>query len=815
VGSQTVDDIRSLENRLREIEEEKTRLLTRLAVLKAAESPLVACPVLGRPVSDRIPESTTEKINLFLKLFRCRESVYPKLWENRKKGTKGYSPACRKEWAPICHKPRIKCIDCSNKDFQPFDAVAADAHLRGQMTIGTYAIREDDTCVFLACDFDGPGWHVDIECYRTVGEQLGIQVAVERSRSGNGGHAWIFFVESVPARLARILGTLILARCNEIRHTIELESYDRFFPNQDFLPKGGFGNLIALPLQHGAREQDNSVFIDPFGQPHANQWEYLARVRRLSSPEVMSLVRDFLPSKLQLQSPEDDAALLTADNILENMKDDCLAEDSMTLAGRVLEIGYGAQIEIPLAGLSSRLISRLKRTASFPNPEFFKSQRMRMSTYRHRPFIFSGELQDDRLVLPRGVLEKATAILRKAGARVVVRDERLNRKGLAFTFTGTLGESQESAVNIMKKHDTGILSAPPGAGKTVMACAMVAHRKAPTLILVHRKQLVTQWRDRLMEFLGLGKKEIGTLAGTSKKRNGKLDIAMLQSLTRTEELEEIAGAYSQIIVDECHHIPAASFEAVMKRFPARYVLGLTATPYRKDRLEKILFHQCGPVRHEIRSADNGRLAKRVIIKETGFRLPDEAGPKPDYHALVHHLTTNALRTGLIAGDVIRALGEGRFPLLLSDRKNHLAQLAALITEGVQHKPALAGLRLLRMDGELSAKARVQVMADVHAALEQSTPVAILATASLIGEGFDLPELDTLVLAMPLSFKGRMVQYAGRLHRLAEGKTGVVVYDYVDSSCAVTLKMYRNRIKAYREMGYAIEQPADLLGPLSG
>ena len=808
------DIAESIETRLREIEKERTQLIAQLAELKT-KTPKSAAPQLGRPTLDSTPESPSDKIALFLKLFQCRESVFPKLWENHKKKTKGYSPVCKNEWAQdICRKPQVKCTVCEHRSFYPLNEKAVDAHLRGQMTIGTYAIREDDTCTFLACDFDEKGWRTDVECYRSMADGMGIQVGVEKSRSGNGAHAWIFFSCPVPARMARTLGTLILARCSEARHTIGLDSYDRFFPSQDFLPKGGFGNLIVLPLQKGPREQGNSLFTSPSGESYANQWEYLTQIRCLSLPELRQVIQDYLPARQQIQSPEDDASEITDENILsKSARVDQIPP--ATLAGKTLELGYGGQIEIPLEGLPSALITKLKRTASFPNPEFYKLQRMRMPIYPHKRFIFSGELRADSLILPRGVLEKATAVLTKAGATVVIRDERLNKKGLKVEFKGTLTDIQESALAAIKKTDTGILSAPPGTGKTVMACALIAKRRAPTLVLVHRQPLVVQWRDRLIQFLGIDKKDIGVLGGKKKNRTGKIDIAMLQSLTRTESLDEITQDYSQVIVDECHHIPATSFESVMKQFPARYVVGLTATPYRKDKLERILFQQCGPVRHEIKSADGGKLEKKVIFTETGFRLPEDAEPKPAYHVLAHYLTTDPKRNNLIAHDAMEALRACRFLLLISDRKDHLETLNALIEKGLgESSNAHKRPRLFRLNGELSAKARAQVLSDVETARTEGLAVGILATASLIGEGFDLPALDTLILAMPLSFKGRMVQYAGRLHRLAEGKTAVVVHDYVDSSSAMFLKMYRNRIKAYQEMGYQIEEPVGLLGPRS-
>ena len=809
-----------LERRLKELDRERHSIADRLQLLRTKKSIaapvelIVLCsrPLLGIPTSESIPTTPAQKIELFLKLFRCRESVYPKLWES-KAGKKGYSPACNNEWVPgVCGKPpkgKVKCTECSNQAFPPLDAVAVDRHLRGQIpAIGTYAIREDGTCTFLACDFDGKGWQLDVFIYQAVAREMGAEVLVERSRSGDGAHAWIFFSEPVPARMARALGTAILSRCGEVNHRVDLESYDRFFPNQDYLPRGGFGNLIALPLQKLPRDTGNSVFIGIDMQPVTDQWELLSKVHRLSLPEVRRLIDELLPKRSDKPKLDEDVSLSRDQSALESGS----SVSDILPSGTTITVSRGAQISIPLDGLPSKLVKKLKRCASFPNPAFYHRQRMRMETYPERRFLFSGELRIDELMLPRGVLEKATEILSSAGASVVIQDERIRGKRLALDFTGTLTPVQEEAIAALKKHDQGILVAPPGVGKTVMACALIAKRKVSTLVLVHRQPIMDQWKASIVRFLGMNPKEIGMLGGTKKKRTGKLDLVMMQTLANSQEMGEIAADYGQIIIDECHHIPATTFEDLMKQFPAKFVLGLTATPFRKDQLEKILFHQCGPVRHEIQSADGGKLGKSVTIRETGFRLPAEVGPKPPYHVIAELVTTDPRRNASIIADVVTALKAERFPLVISDRKGQIESLRAMLIELAKAEDSgLDELRTFRLEGGMSAKERRNILADIGLGREGGKPLVVFATASLIGEGFDMPELDALILATPLSFEGRMVQYAGRLHRLAEGKEDVVIYDYLDSYCAVFIKMYRERIKAYQKMGYTIVEPDHFFG----
>jgi hypothetical protein len=664
--------IPEIERRLSDLEKEKSVLLNELSRLRSSliQVQVKETALLGSPALLSAPTNTTEKINLFLDLFRCRDDVYPKLWENKSKGTKGYSPACGNEWVRgVCGKPRIKCADCQSQSFLKLDAVAADAHLRGAITIGTYAISTDDSCVFLACDFDGDGWQDDVKIYRSIARSIGVEIAVERSRSGAGAHAWVFFQSPVPARLARLLGTAILSKCSEYRPSMSLESFDRFFPNQDYLPKGGFGNLIALPLQKLPREQGNTCFLDEDLNVIPDQWGYLAQVKRLSLEEFRSLVSAYLPSRLQNKTEEgfDDISWISDQNVLEvsvNSKNDGIAG----LLNGPIELSLDSQLHIPLEGLPGKIVTRIKRTASFANPEFYKRQRMRMQTYPEPRFIFSGELRPEEMILPRGILDSVTKILTEAGAQVVIRDERLSRKRIKATFRGELTSEQARSVKVIKSHDCGVLVAPPGAGKTVMGCALISERKVSTLILVHRQPLLEQWKERLSEFLDIDKKEIGAFGGTRKKRTGKIDIGMLQSIAKTQEIDEIASSYSQIIIDECHHIPAASFESVMKQIPARYIVGLTATPRRKDGLEEILYQQCGPIRHEMHSADEGRLSKTAFIRETGFRTPVELGDHPPYHLLIESLVSDERRNAIIASDVVTALRSSRFPLLISDRR---------------------------------------------------------------------------------------------------------------------------------------------------
>lgn len=802
------EQIRHIENRLTALEKERADLFVQLKNLRIECDARQAVVQLGQPTLLHSPQTNEEKAELFLTLFRGRDDIYPKRWENNKTNKSGYSPVCENEWVnSICQKPKIKCSDCKYQKFLALDSSAVSNHLRGTSTIGTYAIRKDDTCKFLACDFDESSWQSDLLVFYETAKSFGIEVAMERSRSGKGGHAWIFFADPVPARLARSLGTLIIAKCSEKNIRLSLDSYDRFFPTQDYLPKGGFGNLIALPLQKSPRENGNSAFVDDSLKVISDQWAYLASVRRLYKFDVEILLKEFLPkNNFKRLDGFEDVTWQTDNEILD--KTSQVLEHDKSLVGQDIEINFGSQLSVPLSGLPTKVVARLKKTASFANPEFYKLQRMRMQTYPHRRFIFSGELRPDHLLLPRGVLDNVTKILKEAGASVIIRDERIAKKKIQAEFSGQLTELQEKAVDKMKQSDLGILMAFPGAGKTVMACKLIADRKVSTLVLVHRQPLLDQWKERISTFLDIPVKEIGTVSGAKKKMTGRVDIGMLQSITRMDDLSEIVDKYSQIIIDECHHIPATSFEAILKQLPARYVLGLSATPYRKDGLEKIMFLQCGPIRHELDPKQVSNLAKEVSIHETSWTFPEELGRQPPYHALIHHLVLDNTRNELIAKKVTASIEENRFPLLVSDRKDHLEILGQLI---LKMNPEAEQIVL---EGTMSAKQRRLALSRMSELKIQGKKVILMATASLIGEGFDLPALDTLIFATPLSFEGRLIQYAGRIHREAENKLSAQIIDFVDSYSAVFLKMYRARVITYRKMGYKIHEDERLLGPLA-
>jgi superfamily II DNA or RNA helicase len=777
--------------RLHQIDSEILALEARRAELVCEREKLLAEE--RHPKTTATPLTPNAKIALFLSLFRCREDVYPRLWENVKTGMKGYSPVCRNEWfRGVCEKPRVKCSECAHQAFPPLDESAARDHLTGKSVIGTYAIRADNTCVFLVADFDGDGWREDIRAYRDAAREMGVEVAVERSRSGNGGHAWIFFNGPVPALVARRLGTLIVAKASALHPTMSLGSYDRFFPNQDTLPTGGFGNLIALPLQAKARESGNSAFLDEDFQLHLDQWHFLTQAPRMDRSVLDDLLEHTVPPA------SEGAASCFEDRVLDVIPTAVKKGDFMGSAHAVRR----AQLKIPLTGLPASLTAALKRLATLANPVFSEKQRLRLGTYNIPRFIFCGEMHPDRLILPRGVVKAAGELFHRAGGDMEITDLRPSKGHCDLTFQGRLTPEQTAAVDAMLLHDDGVLLAPPGAGKTVMGCAVIAARKVPTLILVHRKTLLDQWQSRLAQFLGLEKKQVAMLAADGSHGGRPIVIGMIQTVSKSLDPGTLLESFAQVIIDECHHVPAASFVAVMKACPAHYFLGLTATPNRKDGLQKILFLQCGPVRHRMEPVADSTLERRLILRDIHLGLPPQEMQIP-VHQLWDLLATHEARNRMIVTDIAKALADGRRCVVLSDRKEHLATLERLLNEAAP----LEAKHIHRIVGTMGKKARAGVMAKISCLAEEGAGFVLLATSSLVGEGFDLPQLDTLFLTLPVSFKGRIIQYSGRLHRSCEGKSNVLIYDYSEADHPVTSHMLRKRMTAYRSMGYCIAEDA--------
>jgi superfamily II DNA or RNA helicase/very-short-patch-repair endonuclease len=753
------------------------------------------------------------KIHVFRSLFRGRQDVYPRRFESRKTGRAGYAPACANEWVRgVCEKPRIKCAECPSRRFLPVTDDVIRWHLSGvdndghSFVAGVYPLLLDETCFFLAVDFDKANWQDDAAAFLDSCRRLNVPAVLERSRSGRGGHVWVFFDDAIPAAMARRLGSHLLTETMESRPDIGLDSYDRLFPNQDTLPSGGFGNLIALPLQKTARERGNSVFLGDSFAPWADQWAFLANVPKMCRRDVETIVQDAERSGrvlgVRLPPQEDgDEAPWTAPPSRRRA-------EPLLAAGlpKTLELVLGNQIYVATDGLAPALRNRLLRLAAFQNPEFYRAQAMRLSTYDKPRIVACAEDHARHIGLPRGCLDDVQQTLRDLGIAPTVRDERNGGTPLAVTFHGALRPEQHVAAKALAEHDTGVLAATTAFGKTVVAAWLIAARGVNTLILVHRQQLQDQWIERLADFLEVPAKSIGRVGGGRHRATGALDVALIQSLVKKGVVDDRVADYGHIVVDECHHVSAHSFEQVVRQAKARYVLGLSATVARKDGHHPIIFMQCGPVRHRVNAklqAASRPFEHYVIVQPTPFQSarPPDPDKRLEFQALYQELVKDSARTARICDDVVDAVALGRSPLVLTERNEHLDLLEEGIAGRVPHVVALrAGL----------GKKQRRGLAERLSSIPSDAPRVLIATGKYIGEGFDDARLDTLFLTLPVSWRGTIAQYAGRLHRLFDGKREVRIYDYADLNVSMLARMFDRRCRGYEAIGYTIILPASAI-----
>jgi superfamily II DNA or RNA helicase len=750
------------------------------------------------------------KIRLFMSLFKGRDDVYAKRWENKSKGTSGYSPVCLNQWQPeVCGKPKISCSKCKYKLYAALDEDVIENHLRGNIVVGIYPMLPDETCCFLAMDFDETDWQKDISVLRDVCIEFNIPFAVERSRSGKGAHVWFFFENRLSAALARKFGTALLTCSMGRRHEIRFKSYDRLFPSQDTLPKGGLGNLIALPLQKTARENTNSEFIDENFKSYCDQWAFLSTIQKISLSRLEDLISELCPGHelglLKIDEEEEKPWETHKVKIELQQKD----------FPKRIDIIKANMLFIPKAAISQRALNRLKRLASFKNPMFYKQQAMRLPTYGHPRVISCADETKDYLCLPRGCEPELSYELEKLKIDIRFIDKTYGGKRIDVEFNGQLRDEQPLALNYLLHHDAGILSGTTAFGKTIVAIKLIAEKKVNTLILVDKVTLLSQWKERLSEFLvvneplpaqpaNIGKKRgrqkkisvIGQLGAGKNTLSGIVDIAVMQSLSRQGEVKECVNNYGMIIADECHHASAFTYEQILKTTNAKYIYGLTATPTRKDGHHPILFMHCGPIRYRDnprKQAENRPFDHYIVPRFTSLRVPLDSDEKDvSIQELYAEIMDNDFRNQQIIEDVLKNYHQGRNCIVLSLRTAHVELLAKKLKEEVPDVITLMGGM-----GKKSTQKAFQCLTDIP----DDKNIILVATGHFIGEGFDEPRLDTLFLAMPISWKGTLQQYAGRLHRLFKTKKEVRIYDYVDIQVKMLEKMYQKRLNGYASMGY--------------
>lgn len=637
-----------VERELARLRSENARLLRLLGMTSEqarTPAPTQSALFLERPGMVTVASSPREKVRFFRALFAAREDVYATRWENTRTGKSGWVPAVAGGWRKGTNRPYLRLHD---------DVVAE--HLSGRAHIGLYPLLPEDTCRWLAADFDGHAAMLDALAYLKAARAFGVPAALEVSRSGLGAHAWVFFTGPISAATARTLGTGLLREAIAVRGRMDLRSYDRLFPSQDVLPSsGGIGNLIAAPLHGRSRKQGATVFLD-LGtlEPHEDQWAYLSGVQRLSPAEVTKLAGR--------------VGAVKVGGAVERLTWPTSTRTRPEPAP-VVPVRLGAGCEVAVADLTPAALATLKHAASMSNPLFGERQRRRLSTWNVPRFLHSyDETLDGRLVLPRGLADRLVAVLEESGSRVEITDDRTEGEAQQLQLAATLRDDQTAAVRDLGDHQLAVLVAEPGAGKTVIGCALIARRAVSTLILVDRKALADQWRARVRDLLGVRAGQLG--AGRSSLR-GTVDVVTLQTLARRDDVPELTAGYGLVVVDECHHLPAAAFENAVRQIRAKHWVGLTATPYRRDRLDELITHQLGPIRHMIPPLPAGTLDasdapdRLLTVHPTSYAYRGEADPsEPGGMAAIYRdLVSDEARRVQVVTDVLQALERGRSALV--------------------------------------------------------------------------------------------------------------------------------------------------------
>jgi superfamily II DNA or RNA helicase len=707
-------------------------------------------------------------IELFMSLFRGRSDVYARRWE--KEGRSGYSPAYEFSWDEfMAHKRRGGTLkDFENKKLLPLTNDVIKKHLLGLQVVGIYPILADNTSCFLAADFDGEHWLKDATAFIDASTQVQLNAYLERSRSGNGGHVWIFFSEQYPCYKSRQIGLELVRRAFDISEFEKEISFDRLFPNQDTLSKAGFGNLIALPLQGRSISEGNTAFLDLVaGAPFADQWEFLKQVKRHSTQEIGLVHQRLVVQKV--------GSLVTT-----------------VLSGVTLSVFVGSQIVLARSQLSPVVISFLKEELNFLNTEYLTKRRIGKSTYKVQKYFKLIEESGDTVSIPRGFLDRFVAFLNEHAISHSVRHGYPSVDEVPFKSCIELTPFQMEVLDSALKYDQGVIVAPSGSGKTIIGLELIARRKLPALILVHRKQILDQWVERIQEFLGIPKAHIGQYSGSKKKISNQISVGLLQSLSRKKDLSELKSRFGTILVDECHHIPASTFREVVAQFNSHYLYGLTATPSRKHNDEKLIYVYIGDIVAQMEAADfKPVLSPPSQAFEVQVRVTDLAIPfkftTDLFQLLAKMVCFDTSRNKLIVDDILRETSGGKKALVLSERKEHL-EILNLYLKGKCETIVISG-----DDSVRARKSKVMQIEDGHYQV-------ILSTGQFFGEGVDIRGINCLILAFPFSFEGKLVQYIGRLRDIGGQR---LIIDYRDRNIPFLERQFKQRERYYKKLAAKI------------
>ena len=766
---------------------------------------------------------TEELANRFFAMFWGRMDVYAK------RGTKGgYFPQCDNRWNNrICPKQRgekVNCEACEHRRWTELKPKKIIEHLLGYRedgadVLGVYPLLPDGTCRFVVFDFDNhekgaektdfantnDEWHEEVDALRLICERNGITPLVERSRSGRGAHVWIFFKKPISAALARNFGFLLLDKGSTSINLKSFHYYDRMYPSQD--AASSIGNLIALPLQGQALKNGNSAFVDKNWNAYPDQWDILLNhTQKLSKEDVEKYM-----AKWQTELAREKGMLVPY--ISGNRPKPWKKKEGFVKSDVVgkMHIVLGDGVYVDTLNLMPRLQNQIRSMAAFDNPVFYKNRRLGYSNYYNFSAVYMGKDQDGYICIPRGLRDDLLSSCKEAGIEYDLLDYREKGRPIRVSFHGDLKMQQNLAAQHLLAFDHGILSAATAFGKTVVCSYLISERKVNTLILLQSKDLLEQWVDELNKFLSIdeeppiyktksGRKKhrksvIGILHGSKNTLTGIIDVAMVGSMYSKGKFNDFVNSYGMVVMDECHHCGSNTSVEVMQKVNARYVYGVTATPKRGDNLEKIIHMLLGPIRHSYtakeRAVEQG-IGHYVYLRYT--RVVDTNESKNGINSAYALISTNTVRNEMILADTRICVKEGRTPVILTRYKEQAKYLYDNLQKDADYVFILYGDNSDKENSEVRRKLKE---------VTRNQSLILVATGQKIGEGFDYPRLDTLMLASPVSFAGRLEQYIGRLNRDYEGKKEVIVYDYVDSHIRVFDNMYSKRLRTYKRTGFQL------------
>ena len=732
-----------------------------------------------------------EKVKIFMNYFKGRDDVYPYLSiDKNNPNVKYYIPACANEWKNgVCNKTMgKKCRNCQYRENKPLSKDIIYKHMYENNPIGIYPLLENDTCYFLSLDFDNKNTNNDIKsdvlAFANICDKYKIPIAIERSRSGKGIHIWIFFDKNIKAITARKLGSLLLSKTMEISN-LSISSFDRMFPNQDTLPKGGYGNLIALPFQNEPSKYGNTLFVDRNFIQIKNQIQHLNSIHKLTEEEVFE--------KIEKLSNE----TIDIGHEIIDMKKEVITKSRNNIEyPKSIKVTLNDMVYIDKANLDSIVKNSFRRLATFANPEFYQKQKLRMSVY-NIPMVIDCSKEDDKyLKLPRGTYEYLESLCKTNNIKIVKVDKRFKGKKINVVFNGELRDEQQKALDNLLKYENGILCAPTGFGKTVIGCKIIEERNVNTLILVNKIQLLNQWKDRIKKFLNI--ETIGEISSKKKNITNIIDVASIKSLWNNGDVLDITKNYGMIIIDECHHTAAYTFEQAINTGNAKYVYGISATPERENGHTPIIKMQCGDIRYKVDSLKFNKelnIPMKVIVKKSHLNFTDQNIDNYELNEINDLIAKDVLRSENIIKDIKEEYKKGKNILVLTERLKLMDYIYDKLSKDTNN--------IFKYYGGIGIKALKSYEKHANQINEEGENKIIVATGSYIGEGFDDSKLDVLFLTMPISGQTRVTQYAGRLHRKDDNKKEILIYDYVDDNFSKTRNMFLKRKKTYEKLGYEI------------